>query len=1406
MTTTMRRYLLGILTLPAVFTLGALALADISRYEVKPNGAPGVEGEPTEFQAENPANELRFAFPVTGVIGSPERGGSDAWSFDLRLAGISFDGQFAPAGSARLSASGNRVDYDFGNVRLSYVNTPLGLEQLITIVAPEIRGKSGAATVIGIDLSVSGNLTPVRDGYFIKLLSSTGEAELRYGPVEAEGADGTRLDARLEPAAAADGSITGARVTINAIDPAYPIEVRTAVTSGAPRHQPTAEPAAVSASVEIVGVPVTLQPGIAETVDQIMERERLAPLTLGVVPRETHHELDGDLELKEDPNAPPPMSHWPPIPETQSSVVVDPPYLPQTVGTSFKGIGLSESGFIPPDSMGDIGPTQILMHVNGRIKVFDKTGAVGPLNATDSAFWASVTNGISDPQVRYDRLSGRWFLLAISLESSNNKIVLAVSSGPTITGQASFTFYQFNIGTASPSDASYFCDYPGFGIDANALYTGCNMFGATFHTSAFVIRKSSVTGGGPIVVTGFFNIGNTSSAGPYSPRGVDNDDPSATEGYIIGTDPGFLNRINIRRVSNPGGTPTLSSTITLSVSNTNMLGQKASGSTIDVDVLNARLFAASIHKNKITGVSSLWTGQSVEVDTTCTPAGSGNSRRIGAKWYEIRNLTTTPTITQFGTLCTTAAGSTTTNSERGFFYPTVVETGQGHMALSASHSSSTEFIGISAAGRLRTDPAGGTRAPETIVLAGSASYTIGDPSRNRWGDYSHTDVDPTDDQTVWTFQEYADTPANNWSVRAVQLRAPPPPTTATSSNPVCLGVAAATVTISGADSCAAPTCTSGLCTGGGACPEFFDPGPDTGGPGYLKHLGATVTGGITVNSASIIIPANPATQRVLSVALSLNTTATTTGAKTVSITNPDGQARSYNNVITVIGNRLPVANAGGPYSVCLGGSAALDGSGSSDPDTTCGDSVAAYSWDLNGDAVIDATVAAPTFTAAQLAALGLGVGPHTITLMVTDTHGATNTAGGTLTISANGASCSDGNGCTQTDSCQTGACVGSNPVTCSASDQCHVAGVCDPGTGVCSNPNQPDGSACTDGNACTQSDACQAGVCLGSNPVICNDSNLCTTDTCNSGTGACSYPNAPDGTSCTDGNACTQTDACQSGICAGANPVVCTPSDACHVAGVCNTGTGACSNPNAPDGTSCTDGNACTQTDSCQSGVCAGANPVVCTASDACHVAGVCNSGTGACSNPNAPNGTPCVDGNACTQTDACQSGVCTGSDPVNCTASDQCHLAGTCNPGTGTCSDPSAPDGTSCNDLDATTCGDICTNVVCAGHPVAAPAEIGDSLRLDKTPTDTTISWIDAPGPYGVYRGSNGPGGTPWSYNHTCLASGVVVAAVEDLAVPAPGVFFYYLVTRVDECRESVPGEDGDLNPIPNTQPCPVP
>ncbi|WP_437973308.1 VCBS repeat-containing protein [Sorangium sp. So ce295] len=116
---------------------------------------------------------------------------------------------------------------------------------------------------------------------------------------------------------------------------------------------------------------------------------------------------------------------------------------------------------------------------------------------------------------------------------------------------------------------------------------------------------------------------------------------------------------------------------------------------------------------------------------------------------------------------------------------------------------------------------------------------------------------------------------------------------------------------------------------------------------------------------------------------------------------------------------------------------------------------------------------------------------------------------------------------------------------------------------------------------------------------------------------------------CCDGTQCIN-GTCQD-LCAG---VTCAASDPCHAAGTCDPQTGLCSNPVAPDGTGCDDGDACTQTDTCQAGTCTSGNPVTCSASDECHVAGSCEASSGVCSNPSAPDGIYCSTG-------ICKTGAC---------------------------------------------------------------------------------------------------------------------------------------------------------------------
>jgi hypothetical protein len=88
---------------------------------------------------------------------------------------------------------------------------------------------------------------------------------------------------------------------------------------------------------------------------------------------------------------------------------------------------------------------------------------------------------------------------------------------------------------------------------------------------------------------------------------------------------------------------------------------------------------------------------------------------------------------------------------------------------------------------------------------------------------------------------------------------------------------------------------------------------------------------------------------------------------------------------------------------------------------------------------------------------------------------------------------------------------------------------------------------------------------------------------------------------------------------------------------------------------------ACLPNGSCSS------TSVVCQPLDQCHVAGTCNPATGICSNPVAPIGIGCDDGNPCTISDSCQAnGTCVGV-PKNCADGNAC-TTDTCDGASGNC------------------------------------------------------------------------------------------------------------------------------------------
>src|SRR5689334_4334681 len=80
-------------------------------------------------------------------------------------------------------------------------------------------------------------------------------------------------------------------------------------------------------------------------------------------------------------------TQWPPA---ERSLLQTQPTAPQTISTQFDGAtGPSETGAFPPDTMGAVGPTQVVVFLNGRLRTFNKTTGIadGVINADSDVFF-----------------------------------------------------------------------------------------------------------------------------------------------------------------------------------------------------------------------------------------------------------------------------------------------------------------------------------------------------------------------------------------------------------------------------------------------------------------------------------------------------------------------------------------------------------------------------------------------------------------------------------------------------------------------------------------------------------------------------------------------------------------------------------------------------------------------------------------------------------------------------------------------------------------------------------------------------------------------------------------------------------------------------------------------------------
>ena len=397
------------------------------------------------------------------------------------------------------------------------------------------------------------------------------------------------------------------------------------------------------------------------------------------------------------------------------------------IGMSFPGANIFDSGFIPPDTMGAIGPTHFVELINGTYAVFDRADGSWVEAKSLNRFWIDAGTSPEytfDPRVLYDKASGRWFAVSADAPGGpTSSILVAVSN----TTDPTDGWMGFRID--ADSDDQQWADFPTMGIDADAVYVSANMFAvssAPFELNFWVLPKGDLMGGSVANMTAIEGLDYFDYGFALQPV-VDLDGgglptPILAEYY---TAFGVIARAN---VLGPLAAPSMELAEAVFVDPYDDPPEADQpGSKPDLNTSDARFGSFVLLQG-----GSIWGVQTVD-----------NGGRAAIRWLRIDPATNE--VAESGLL---------SDPNLDFFYPSIAVNDDGEIVVGCSGSGPAIFAGAYAfAGRFS-----GTSTefgPALLLRPGTSDYALLDGiGRNRWGDYSATMVDPNDPKHFWTIQEY----------------------------------------------------------------------------------------------------------------------------------------------------------------------------------------------------------------------------------------------------------------------------------------------------------------------------------------------------------------------------------------------------------------------------------------------------------------------------------------------------------------------------------------------------------------------------------------------------------------------------------------------------------------------------
>ena len=351
----------------------------------------------------------------------------------------------------------------------------------------------------------------------------------------------------------------------------------------------------------------------------------------------------------------------------------------------------------------------------------------------------------------------------LSIDPANiSRILLAVSKNGSPRNAGDWRFVAINSKTQIPRPVTLFehwADYPGFAIDEEAVYITANMFtfvpfGSFGGVRLWIVDKSGFYDGGAATVT----VHN-----PYAVAGsiATTTQPAHVFGtggagsgigtYLVsysGLSDGLDEYVQVVRVDNPLG----ATTFTQDFINIGNLESFPPGGLLDAPQPGTDLngIPRLIEVNDRRALNAVWRDNALWMVAEIRPNSGPDVNQTTAHWWELNTAGTISLVDQGNIGGEDIAPGTYT------YFPAVAVNRDGHAKIGFSASAPTVYAGAYVTGRTASDPPGTVQASETVHAGEDFYFRRFGGANNRWGDYSGIAVDPSNDDFVWVFNEFAD--------------------------------------------------------------------------------------------------------------------------------------------------------------------------------------------------------------------------------------------------------------------------------------------------------------------------------------------------------------------------------------------------------------------------------------------------------------------------------------------------------------------------------------------------------------------------------------------------------------------------------------------------------------------------